>query len=87
MRSSYGTDFREEPLHILSGNVLYGWGIGKLVGMPTANMEVSDKSTLPLAGVYITEILLDGQVYDGITNTGTSAVCEIGGKIYSYMVE
>ena len=39
--------------------------------MPTANMEVSDESTLPPAGVYITEILLDGRVYYGITNIGT----------------
>ena len=60
-----------ESLHILSGNVIHGRGIGKLVGMPTANMEVSDESTLPPAGVYITEILLDGQVYYGITNIGT----------------
>lgn len=60
-----------EPLHILSGNVIHGRGIGKLVGMPTANMEISDESTLLPAGVYITEVLLDGQVYYGITNIGT----------------
>lgn len=39
--------------------------------MPTANVEVSDESTLPPAGVYITKILLDGQMYYGITNIGT----------------
>lgn len=60
-----------DPLHILSGEVIHGRGIGKLVGMPTANMKVSDESVLPPAGVYITEILLDGQVYYGITNIGT----------------
>ena len=60
-----------KPLHTLSGKVIYGRGIGKLVGMPTANMEVSDESILPPSGVYITEILLDGQVYYGITNIGT----------------
>lgn len=59
-----------KPLHILSGNVIHGRGIGKLVGMPTANMEISDQSALPPVGVYITEILLDGQVYYGITNIG-----------------
>lgn len=60
-----------KPLHTLSGKVIHGRGIGKLVGMPTANMEVSDESTLPPSGVYITEILLDGQMYYGITNIGT----------------
>ncbi|MDE7282953.1 MAG: riboflavin kinase, partial [Lachnospiraceae bacterium] len=60
-----------KPLYILSGKVIHGRGIGKLVGMPTANMEVSDESALPPSGVYITEILLDGQVYYGITNIGT----------------
>lgn len=60
-----------KPLHTLSGKVIHGRGIGKLVGMPTANMEVSDESTLPPSGVYITEILLDGQTYYGITNIGT----------------
>lgn len=59
------------PLHILSGKVIHGRGIGKLVGMPTANMEIPDESILPPSGVYITEILLDGQVYYGLTNIGT----------------
>ena len=40
--------------------------------MPTANMEVLDESILPPAGVYVTEILLDGRVHYGITNIGTS---------------
>lgn len=66
-----GQILERKPLHILSGNVIHGRGIGKLVGMPTANMEVSDESILPPAGVYITEILLDGQMYYGITNIGT----------------
>ena len=59
------------PINILSGKVIHGRGIGKLVGMPTANMEVPDESILPPTGVYVTEILLDGQVHYGITNIGT----------------
>ena len=61
----------KNPINILSGKVIHGRGIGKLVGMPTANMEVLDESVLPLAGVYVTEILLDGRVHYGITNIGT----------------
>lgn len=60
-----------KPLYTLSGEVIHGRGIGKLVGMPTANMKVSDESTLPPVGVYTVDVLLDGQVYYGITNVGT----------------
>lgn len=59
------------PLQILFGKVIHGRGIGKRIGMPTANIEVSDESLLPPAGVYITEIMLDERVYYGITNIGT----------------
>ena len=61
----------KNPINILLGKVIHGRGIGKLVGMPTANMEVLDKSVLPPAGVYVAEILLEGQVHYGITNIGT----------------
>lgn len=60
-----------KPLQILFGKVIHGRGIGKRIGMPTANIEVSNESLLPPSGVYITEILLDDQVYYGITNVGT----------------
>ena len=49
----------KNPINILSGKAVHGRGIGKLVGMPTANMEVPDVSILPPAGVYVAEILLE----------------------------
>ena len=61
----------KNPINILSGKAVHGRGIGKLVGMPTANMEVPDVSILPPAGVYVAEILLEGQAHYGITNIGT----------------
>lgn len=60
----------KKPLCTLSGKVIYGKGIGKLVGMPTANLEMSPENALPPAGVYVTEIALDGSVYYGVTNVG-----------------
>lgn len=58
------------PLCVLSGKVVYGKGIGKLVGMPTANLETPPAQLLPPAGVYVTEITLDDKVYYGVTNVG-----------------
>ncbi len=72
----------KNPINILSGKVIHGRGIGKLVGMPTANMEVLDESILPSAGVYVTEILLDGRMYYGITNIGTRPVGKTTGANY-----
>ena len=53
-----------------------------MVGMPTANMEVLDESILPPAGVYVTEILLDGRMYYGITNIGTRPTGKTTGANY-----
>ena len=51
-----------KPLYTLSGRIIYGRGIGKLVGTPTANLQIVSESNLPPIGVYITKILLDKQV-------------------------
>lgn len=59
------------PVFVLQGIVIHGRGIGKLVGMPTANLKVVNKSDLPEAGVYISEVMLDSNVYYGITHIGT----------------
>ena len=58
------------PLCRFSGVVIRGRGIGKLVGMPTANLELSSDVSLPPNGVYITKILYDGCTYYGMTNIG-----------------
>lgn len=62
----------QTPSYILSGKIVYGQGIGKLVGTPTANLQILSKSKMPLVGVYVTEVLLEGQLYYGVTNIGTS---------------
>lgn len=59
------------PVYITKGTVIHGRGIGKLVGMPTANLKVEQEHELPTAGVYIAKVLLDGRTYYGITHIGT----------------
>lgn len=59
------------PLYEFSGEVIHGRGIGKLVGMPTANLQISSETDLPPSGVYITKIKYKGCIYCGVTNIGT----------------
>ncbi len=59
-----------KPAFSLAGTVVHGRGIGKLVGMPTANLEPVPGTLLPPVGVYLTRILLEGREYLGVTNVG-----------------
>ena len=62
----------QTPAYHLSGKIVYGQGIGKLVGTPTANLQILSRDEMPPVGVYVTEVLLEGQLYYGVTNIGTS---------------
>lgn len=54
----------------LQGRVVHGRGIGKLVGSPTANLEVSSKENIPTPGVYVSSVLLNEKTYYAVTHTG-----------------
>ena len=53
----------------LIGEVVHGKGLGRTVGMPTANLQVTMED-LPATGVYATRIQIDGKIYNSITNIG-----------------
>lgn len=69
------------PIHTLQGEVIYGRGIGKLVGMPTANLQISCDDILPPVGVYVTEVFLEHQLYYGVTNIGTCPTIDNDEKV------
>ena len=54
---------------IITGRVVHGKGLGRTVGMPTANLLVS-KGELPKAGVYATRATVEEKVYLAVTNIG-----------------
>lgn len=55
----------------LSGPVVHGAGIGRVLGFPTANISLTDKEQmLPLDGVYEVDVMLDGADYKGVMNIG-----------------
>lgn len=52
------------------GIVIHGKGMGKYVGMPTANIKILSDEKLPEQGVYISKVLLKGQWFYGVTHIG-----------------
>lgn len=51
------------------GVVVKGDGRGKRLGIPTANLLIENKLTLPF-GVYATRMIVNGQTYLSVTNVG-----------------
>lgn len=54
---------------ILTGEVVHGKGLGRTVGMPTANLLVME-GELPEAGVYAGRVEVEGNQYKAVTNIG-----------------
>ncbi len=55
----------------LTGSVVHGKAKGRTVGMPTANLAVTDQTKLPKEGVYAARVFIGEEVYLGVTNIGT----------------
>ena len=58
----------KEPV-VLIGKVVRGKALGRTVGMPTANLCITD-GTIPEEGVYATRIQIGDGVYTSVTNIG-----------------
>ncbi|HOJ09388.1 MAG TPA: bifunctional riboflavin kinase/FAD synthetase [Clostridiales bacterium] len=54
----------------IMGRVETGYRIGTKLGFPTANITPEEYLLLPSFGVYISKTLLDGKIYNSITNLG-----------------
>ncbi len=54
-----------------TGQVVHGQGLGRTIGVPTANLAVPEKLVLPPKGVYACLVQLRGRVYAAVTNIGT----------------
>ncbi|MDD4873700.1 MAG: bifunctional riboflavin kinase/FAD synthetase [Dehalococcoidales bacterium] len=54
----------------LEGQVITGTGTGKILGFPTANLDVDPQQALPLEGVYATQILFDNEYHQSVTFIG-----------------
>ena len=54
----------------ITGEVKDGKRLGSKLGFPTANIHPEDYLILPRNGVYITKTLIDGSLFDSVTNIG-----------------
>jgi len=54
----------------LKGIVQSGKKLGRQIGFPTANIFLSPQQFVPSVGVYATKVLLNGQIFKGVTNLG-----------------
>ena len=56
--------------HILSGMVIHGQGLGRTIGIPTANLAYPDGLAELKHGVYAAKLSLDGKAYMAVVNIG-----------------
>lgn len=59
-----------EPFSVC-GEVIHGRQLGRTIGIPTINIAFPEDKVQPAAGVYCSEVCLDGKIYYGLTNIGT----------------
>ncbi len=65
-------EYLGEPF-MLNGTVVKGKSIGKSIGYPTANLEVSESYKLiPAQGVYVVRSTINGSTVFGMMNIGTN---------------
>lgn len=56
--------------YFIKSEILHGRKLGRTLGIPTINMILPENKLLPPNGVYVTEVLVDGKTYMGVTNIG-----------------
>lgn len=56
--------------YFIKSEIIHGKKLGRRIGIPTINMILPANKLLPPNGVYVTEVLVDGNLYMGVTNIG-----------------
>ncbi|NUY80345.1 bifunctional riboflavin kinase/FAD synthetase [Flavobacterium sp. MAH-1] len=71
--------------YFLTATVVKGKQLGRTIGFPTANLDVSEPYKLiPKQGVYVVESIIDGKHFKGMMNIGTNPT--VGGQDLSVEV-
>lgn len=65
--------------YTVRGKVVEGNRVGRTIGFPTANIELSDpRQLLPPDGAYVVDVHLDGSTLRGMANTGMRPTLDDG---------
>ncbi len=54
----------------ICGRVVHGFGRGRELGFPTANLLFDTRKSIPKHGIYLTKVYLEDHCYWGMTNVG-----------------
>ena len=65
----------------VTGKVQNGKQRGSKLGFPTANLHPEVYLILPHDGVYVTKTMIDGTLYNSITNIGRNPTFEEDGQV------
>lgn len=66
--------------YTIEGKVINGYKIGRTLGFPTANIQLTNNKLLPQDGVYAVECQIDDKTYKGVLSIGERATFNIDGK-------
>ena len=66
--------------YMLEGTVTRGAGRGRQLGFPTANLS-TDNKLFPPNGVYVTAVLMDGEIHASVTNVGVRPTFGASGPV------
>ena len=56
--------------YMISGEVVHGDARGKLIGIPTANLDVPIEQAIPKTGVYVCQAYVGGNSFGAVANIG-----------------
>ena len=85
--------------YTLSGKIIHGRHIGRTIGFPTANLKYEENFILPKTGVYYTNIMVNNNIYKGITSIGSNPtvdgkaltietyILDFNGELYGKIVD
>lgn len=62
--------------YFVTGEVVKGKQLGRTLGVPTVNQLPRDNKLLPPNGVYASRMVLDGKIYNSMTNIGVRPTVE-----------
>ncbi len=72
----------------LEGRVTHGSERGRVLGFPTANLEMNPAQALPIDGVYATKAYLGNHAYPSVTNIGIRPTFEAGERtVEVYLID